>query len=33
MARLFAKEGAKVILHGRNLERANTLREEIGITP
>ncbi|HBF16173.1 MAG TPA: short-chain dehydrogenase, partial [Verrucomicrobiales bacterium] len=25
MARLFAKEGAKIILHGRNIERANAL--------
>ncbi|MFT6178082.1 MAG: NAD(P)-dependent dehydrogenase (short-subunit alcohol dehydrogenase family) [Akkermansiaceae bacterium] len=31
MARLFVAEGAKVILHGRNLERANALREEIGL--
>lgn len=31
MARLFVAEGAKVILHGRNLERANALRNEIGM--
>lgn len=31
MARLFVKEGAKVILHGRNEERANALREELGV--
>lgn len=30
MARLFVKEGAKVILHGRNVERAHALREELG---
>ncbi len=30
MARLFVREGAKVILHGRNAERAEQLREEIG---
>ena len=30
MARLFVKEGAKVILHGRNIERANALRDEFG---
>ncbi len=30
MARLFVSEGAKVILHGRDLERANALRDELG---
>ncbi|MGJ8697299.1 MAG: oxidoreductase [Verrucomicrobiaceae bacterium] len=30
MARLFVSEGAKVILHGRDLDRANALREEFG---
>lgn len=30
MARLFAKEGAKIILHGRNIERANALQDELG---
>jgi len=30
IARRFVAEGAKVILHGRNLERGNALREELG---
>ena len=30
IARRFVTEGAKVILHGRNLERGNALRDELG---